>query len=188
MGGIIKCIKWLWKRLGDLSLAQWLIALFPPAFFTAAASYLLRVHWGAPVWVLALTVVLAFPTLFILAAFITTLFRAAAPPWWQGKSRFLITEAACALCGIKPSQYAAHERANALANDIVGGVRNGLIRVADEAYTIHNIGLIVGPNPSKYPKKPDATVETQIGIRTLNAFARNRNMKLPWPIPANTEE
>lgn len=188
MGGVIKCIKWLWKRAGDLSLAQWLIALSPSAFITAALPYLLSVRWGAPVWVLALTVVLAFPTLFILAAFITNLFRAAGAPWWQGKTRFLITEAACALCGIKPSQYPTHERAVALANDILGGVRNGQIRVADEAYTINNIGLTVGQNPSKYPKKPDANLETQIGLRTLNAFARNRDLKLLWPIPANTED
>jgi hypothetical protein len=67
-------------------------------------------------------------------------------------------------------------------------VRNGQIRVADEAYTINNIGLMSVQTQSKYPKNPDATLETKIGKRTLNAFAQNRELKLPWQIPANSED
>lgn len=102
--------------------------------------------------------------------------------WWYGKVRFTIPEAACLLCGLRPSQFDMQERAKALANDILGGVRNGMIRIDGEAWVTNNIGLALGPNPSKYPKKPDATLDTLIGKNTLEGFAKNRGFKLPWPL------
>ncbi|ODU22680.1 MAG: hypothetical protein ABS87_01495 [Sphingomonas sp. SCN 67-18] len=102
------------------------------------------------------------------------------PKWWEGRQRFKIWEGASALCEIMPSQYETSDRAKGFAYDILGGVQNGRIRQADESYTVHNIALAGDPIPSKYPKKPDANIDTLIGKNTLEAFANNRSMKLPW--------
>lgn len=104
--------------------------------------------------------------------------------WWQGKARFTISEAACVLCGISPSNFAKSERAKALANDILGGVRNGMIRVDGESWVAGNIGLAIGSTPSRYPKKPEATFDTLIEKNALEGFAKHRGFKLPWPLPA----
>lgn len=149
-------------------------------------TYLSDSYFGAPIWALGLIAVFSATTLFIIAAFITSLFRKA---WWSGKERFSVTEAACVLCGIKPSNYERSERARALARDILGGVQGGHIRVAGEAFTAQNIGLVLGSHPSHYPKKPEATSDTLIGKNALEGFAKNRKLKLPWKmaIPVDSE-
>jgi hypothetical protein len=184
MGWIGKIIGWLWARAGDVSLAQWLWALVPATAGATLLTYLSDRYLGAPIWALALIAVFSMTTFFIFAAFIAFLFRKA---WWSGKERFTITEAASVLCGISPSRYERSERAKALARDILGGVQGGHIRVAGEAYTVQNIGLVIGSHPSRYPKKPEATYETLVGKNALEGLAKNRNLKLPWKMANPTD-
>lgn len=126
------------------------------------------------------TLIIAFFVFWILRTAIAAIIIWKTPKWWAGKIRFSVIEAASALSGVWPSQYGKSERAQALANDLLGGVREGQIRVAGEVWSAQNVGLVIGPNPSKYPKKPNADFSTLISKMTLEALARNRALKLPW--------
>lgn len=110
--------------------------------------------------------------------------------WWVGLQRLSIRRAACALANNLPeSEFDSSPHARALAEDILSLVNHGHMPLADERPSLANIGAALsaasqtGPNNIGPYGKKDRTVNALVLISTLNAFARERKLALPWPIP-----
>jgi hypothetical protein len=104
--------------------------------------------------------------------------------WWVGIQRLSVRRAACALADNLPEhRFEQSPRAKILAEELLSLINHGHMPLADERYEIGAaLKAFNDPVHGPYGKK-DRTFNALISIKTLNSFARGRDLKLPWPIP-----
>ena len=157
----------------------------------AGGIWLWSVIWGI------LSSLFIFPPLLVIGAIVgTALFMkrfSGEQQWWIGIQRLTIRRAACALADNLPErEYDQSPRAQALGEELLSLVNHGHMPLAGERVTLTNIGATIDavagrrPHVGSYGAK-NRTINALISVRTLNDFARGRNLTLPWTIPPKKE-